>query len=298
MPDFHLVAHARDWLYTRDREALHLWRSLARSFPEAHACCLMPDHVHLLLPHADADGRFTRVRAGYSRWLGSQPRWSQPFRWGAVPAPAPLAADPGHLRRCVRYIELNPCRARLITDPLAWSWSTHRDATGFAATPWLRVADCERFHAYVAGDPTVENGGSSLPRVQGGTWDLASVSQAVGAVFRTSAPEVVHGRPRQTALRVAATFGHTHSGRLAEWADCGVRQVERLIRGAGTRWSLTDDDVLNACIRAVGDDRMEGLQPGDLTRTPVWQEYRRGQAARRGRAAGSSPLPWGRLAVP
>lgn len=290
MPIFHLVAPARGWLYTRSAEALHLWRSLESAFPEALGCTLMPDHVHMVLPHADADGRFGRVRSGYTRWLASQPRWIQPFAWGDVPPPEELAPDPGHLRRTIRYILLNPCRARLVGDPLAWAWSTHRDATGFSARPWLRHPDPDRFHGYVSGDPSVSVTGTMLPRVQAGEHDLRAVSAAVSAVFRIAGPELTYGPARAMAIRTAAAFGHTDSSLLADWSGCTVRQVQRLIRGAGNRWKLFDDDVLSACVRSVGDDRMAELEPGDLTRSRLWQAYRREREARRGSGSGSSPF--------
>jgi hypothetical protein len=38
-------------------------------------------------------------------------------------------------RRTVRYIHLNPCRGELVSRPLAWPWSTHRDRLGLAVRP-------------------------------------------------------------------------------------------------------------------------------------------------------------------
>lgn len=280
MPAFHLVAHARGWLYTRDSEAQHLWASLGRAFPEALACCLMPDHAHLLLPHEDAAGRFYRVRAGYSRWLASQPRWPERFAWASMAKPEPLAPDPGHLRRTIRYIQLNPCRGGLARDPLVWLWSTHRDAVGFALRPWLRAPDPDRFHAYDSGDPTVSITGTSLPRVRDGSFDLAGVSRAVSSICRIAAPETVYGRPRALALKTAHAFGHDDTATLARWAGCSVRNVQYAVDEALTRWVEPDDEVLYACIRAVGDPRFEGPLPGDLSRTHAWQAYRRAREAR------------------
>jgi hypothetical protein len=282
MPDYSLVAHARGWLYTREAEAHHLWRCLRRAFPEAHACCLMPDHLHIVLPHADEEGRFRHVRGGFTRWLSSQPRWPEEFGWSDAPEPRELSADCGHLRRLIRYVNLNPCRAGLVRDPLAWAWSTHRDATGFALDPWVRVADADRFHAFVSGDPSVRVDGTSLPGVQAGDYDLAAISRAVGAVCRVSAPQVTHGRPRQLALLTAMAFGHDCSQLLADWSRCTTRQVERVGRDRISRWGLTDDAVLSACLRATGDERFDDVA-GDLPCTRAWREYKRVRDARRAR---------------
>ena len=280
MPHFHLVARSHGWLYTRDAEAAHLWRSLRRAFPEAHAACLMPDHLHLLLPHADQAGRLARVRGGYARWLKHHPQWVQPLRWAPTPPPEELASDPSHLRRTIRYVHLNPCRARLVTDPLAWTWSTHRDATAFAYAPWVQVASPGRFHAVVSGDPTVQVSGTLLPRVQAGVHGLAAISRVVESVFRCAAPETVHGPARRYAVRTAAAFDHRDVHALADWATCSPRQVQRLLRDPVGRWDPVDDPVLAGCIRGVGDPRLaDGLVSGELPRLPSWRAYRERRTA-------------------
>ncbi len=281
MPTFHIVAHALHWLYTRDYEAAHLWHALRLAFPEALGCCLMPDHLHLLLPHCDAQGRFRQIRGGYSRWLTGQPRWVQPFRWGRVAPPEELAADPGHAQRTIRYLGLNPCRGGLVADPLAWLWSTHRDAVGFAVDPWVRSQDPARRHAYVSGDPSVSIVGTPMPSVKGGVYDLRAVSRAVAAVMRVGAPEVTHGRGRSLALRTAMAFGHDDLQELSDWAECTTRQVRRALAEPIRRWDVIADDTLQACVRAVGDDRFDAPWLGELPRTAAWQAYRRAREAKR-----------------
>ena len=51
-----------------------------------------------------------------------------------------------YLRRASRYVVRNPVRARMVTDPAAWEWSTFRATAGLEAPPawlhtdWLRDA--------------------------------------------------------------------------------------------------------------------------------------------------------------
>ncbi len=278
MPIYHLTARSRGWLYTADFEAAHLWDLLRAAFPEALACCLMPDHIHLLLPHADPAHRLARVRRGYTRWLGRRPRWlRQPFAWAEPGAPVELAPDPGHTRRTIRYILLNPCRAGLVRDPLAWVWSTHRDAVGLVANPWVNQRNPASFHAYVSGDPTVDIAGTALPTVQGGKHALSAISRGVGAVLRMPAPEVTVGAPRTLALQTAGAFGHTDVRVLADWANCSIRAAQRGIAAPTSPWQAREP-VLDACLRCTGDDRFEGPQSGDLPRTMAWQAYARRRA--------------------
>ena len=46
----------------------------------------------------------------------------------------------GYLRRALRYVVLNPVRARLVADPGEWQWSSYRATAGLSvAPPWLTL---------------------------------------------------------------------------------------------------------------------------------------------------------------
>ncbi len=66
---FHHVARSvrARLLWYRDVDAQVLFDGIVRTFPELVALCVMPDHVHLLLPHGDPDNRLYRALAGYTR---------------------------------------------------------------------------------------------------------------------------------------------------------------------------------------------------------------------------------------
>lgn len=97
-----------------------------------HAYVLMTNHVHLLLTPADRDGpaRLTRslgtryVRRFNRRHGRTGTLWEGRYR------SATIASD-RHLLACVRYIELNPQRAGIASDPGAYPWSSYgRNALG------------------------------------------------------------------------------------------------------------------------------------------------------------------------
>jgi len=91
---------------------------------EAWAYCLMPNHVHLVVVPRCPEGlaeavgsthrRYTRCINGREGWTG--------FLWHGRFASSPM--EEKHLRDCVRYVGLNPVRAGLVTDALAWPWSS------------------------------------------------------------------------------------------------------------------------------------------------------------------------------
>lgn len=90
------------------------------------AWCLMPNHVHLILVPAHADGlraamagthwRYTRAVNGREGWQGHL--WQE--RFGS------FTMDEAYLLACARYVELNPVRAGLVARPEQWMWSSAR----------------------------------------------------------------------------------------------------------------------------------------------------------------------------
>jgi putative transposase len=81
---------------------------------EVWAWCLMPNHVHLILVPSDPDGlrsALARVHRRYAGVIQARRKRSGHFwqgRFGAV------AMDEAHLAAALRYVSLNPVRARLV----------------------------------------------------------------------------------------------------------------------------------------------------------------------------------------
>ena len=90
------------------------------------AWCLMPNHVHLILAPSDPDGlrrALARVHRGYAGTIQARRKRTGHFwqgRFGAV------AMDEEHLSAALRYVSLNPVRARLVERAQDWRWSSTR----------------------------------------------------------------------------------------------------------------------------------------------------------------------------
>lgn len=88
------------------------------------AYCLMPNHVHVIAVPRDADGlgrAFRHVHRHYTGYVNARMRvtghlWQG--RFGSV------AMDEPHLHVALRYVALNPVRARLVARPEDWRWSS------------------------------------------------------------------------------------------------------------------------------------------------------------------------------
>ena len=91
---------------------------------EVWAWVLMPNHVHLILTPSDPDGLRRALAPVHRRYAGEiharEARTGHFWqgRFGAV------AMDEAHLAAAVRYVALNPVRARLARRAEDWPWSS------------------------------------------------------------------------------------------------------------------------------------------------------------------------------
>jgi putative transposase len=90
------------------------------------AYCLMPNHVHLILTPSDEAGLGLAVGEAhrrYTNFINARGGWSGHLFQSRF---ASVAMDEGHLLAAVRYVSLNPVRARLVARAQDWPWSSVR----------------------------------------------------------------------------------------------------------------------------------------------------------------------------
>ena len=134
-----------------DEDRVFYIEQLARLTAECgcalHAYALMTNHVHLLLTPDSDDGPSRLMMRLGQRYVRAVNRargrtgtlWEGRFR-------STVAMDDGYVLACYRYIEANPVRARMVDEPRAYPWSSHRmNATGAPSGGLL--APHERFLA-------------------------------------------------------------------------------------------------------------------------------------------------------
>ena len=94
---------------------------------EVHAYALMTNHVHILITPRIPEGVSLVIRdlgRDYVRTINkiyerSGTMWEGRFKSSVVP-------DEAYCLGCYRYIELNPVRAGLVTNPGQYRWSSFR----------------------------------------------------------------------------------------------------------------------------------------------------------------------------
>ena len=118
------------------------------------AYCLMPNHVHLILEPRDESGlaaALKQTHQSYTRRINAREGWTGCLWQGRFSS---CAMDEGHALMAVRYVELNPVKARLCARAQDWPWSSARaHVTGapdpiLTGVPFLRRID--NWGAYLA----------------------------------------------------------------------------------------------------------------------------------------------------
>jgi putative transposase len=140
--------HNRQVVFVKDRDYQYYLQNLAECKEQlgcrVYAYCLMTNHVHLIIdPRDDAAnlaalmkrvaGRQTRLVNRLECRTGSL--WDGRYKSSAIETDRYLLA-------CCRYVELNPVRASMVSDPLAYRWSSYRAKVGFEACDWLDPDPC------------------------------------------------------------------------------------------------------------------------------------------------------------
>ena len=237
--------------------ARRTWAAMRRRWPRVFAACLMGNHLHVLVPYASGDEADWLLRS-----LRRMPHWTAPD------------VEASHVRgrlklmRNVRYIALNPCRTPLCADPLEWLWSTHREAFGAAAEPWLDEDVVELFgspdglHRYVSADVSVDIEGTSSPEpaveTSVATRPVADIARACLAAYRLPNTGLRRRGPaRADFFRLAWEQGWRNARHLGELVGAGPLAVRRAWSGHASQASracLGDGRLL---VRAVPSDPRE-----------------------------------------
>jgi putative transposase len=84
----------------------------------------MPNHVHLVLAPEDETGLARAIGAAhrrYTHFINARGRWTGHLFQSRF---ASVVMDEAHLMTAVRYVSLNPVRAKLVARAEDWPWSS------------------------------------------------------------------------------------------------------------------------------------------------------------------------------
>jgi len=146
----HIVqrGHNRRVVFVTDADRQSYLDTLAEFRTElglkVYAYCLMTNHVHLIVdPGEDAGnlsllmkrlaGRHTRRINRLEHRTGTS--WEGRFKC------SPIETD-RYLLACGRYVDLNPVRAKMVSSPEEYYWSSYRARIGLDQSAWLDDDAC------------------------------------------------------------------------------------------------------------------------------------------------------------
>ncbi|HBA89323.1 MAG TPA: transposase [Geobacter sp.] len=133
----HIVhrGHNRNPLFISDDDYHYYLKNLVDLKNElnchVYSYCLMTNHVHLIIDpgeHIDALAiLLKKVAARQTRYVNTLEKRTGTI-WEGRYHSSPICKD-SYLLACCRYIEMNPVRARMVTEPSGYRWSSYREKT-------------------------------------------------------------------------------------------------------------------------------------------------------------------------
>lgn len=234
--------HRQDIFFSpSDRELLDalVQEVISRFCARLHAYCWMTNHVHMLIQVSDAPlgMLMLRIAGQYARAVQKRLRTTGHLfekRYHAI-----LVDADEYLLELIRYIHLNPVRARMVTAPSQYRWSSHHAYAGTLEQTWvttdvaLSMFHRERQHAINA--------------------YLRFVSQEIGVETISPLAECNENEPRilGTDDFAARLLGEA-------WKPRSRKTLEELIDNACAAFRLTEREL-----RSTSTAR-------DLTKARAW----------------------------
>lgn len=253
-PIFLEEAHYRyfDWLVAEVVEQCGL---------RLHAYCWMPNHVHLAVQVGEAPlgNAILRIASRFARHVQRDiPTTGHLFeaRHKSI-----LVDETAYLLELVRYIHLNPVRARLVTKPGRYAWSSHNVYLGRTRRPWVTTGPTLRLFA--DREPDARSAFEAFV--------LAGIGREPPEVLRTgetpaAPPDTPEGGPTNFAMpRQDAVAAGGLDGLIARvCAECGI-----------AAWELAARTRSSVAARARGLIAAEAVRLGMATLSDIARRFGR-----------------------
>src|SRR6266571_2788682 len=135
--------HNRQEVFTSD-EGYHYYLDNLREWKDRLGCrlyafCLMSNHIHLVVDPGAHEVNLAllmkRVAGRQTRFINRREKRTGTL-WEGRYKSSPISTDE-YLLACCRYVELNPVRTGIVTDPAAYRWSSYAGKVGGEGFDWL-----------------------------------------------------------------------------------------------------------------------------------------------------------------
>ncbi len=149
------------------------------------AWCLMDNHVHLILVPEDADGlraALGEAHRRYTRHVNFREGWRGYLFQGRF---ASYPMDDAHLMAAIRYVELNPVAAGIVSHAEDWHWSSARSHIAGKRVADDPLTDATALTGHVADWRAMLRHGLEASDADG---EGIAVAEAIEARLRTGRP--------------------------------------------------------------------------------------------------------------
>jgi putative transposase len=167
-----------------------------------YAYCLMTNHVHLILVPkangADISKLMRRLSARQTRRVNRLENrmgtlWSGRFKCSVIDTDSYLLA-------CLRYVELNPIRAGIVSQPEDYRWSSYRQRLGFCEDNWI---DSDPVTAELGRDlAAIQRAYAKFVKASISSQEIACIRNGVTRNQLTGDDRFIDEIERQTSVRV------------------------------------------------------------------------------------------------
>jgi putative transposase len=209
-----------------------------------YAYCLMTNHLHLLIqtaayPLDKIIGRLLGTYATYHHRKYASVGYLYQGRY-----PAKLCSRDAYFMRLIRYIHLNPVKAKIVDEPSDWPWSSHRELLTGEGTRLDRSLPLSFFGDDEASaragyaefmrqdDPNAEAEFSYAPRTAGLT-ELSVLAQAVAQESGLALDDLKTKRRQAVEAKLALTRQALAAGHrqidVARFLGCSSSALTQLL---------------------------------------------------------------------
>ena len=140
--------HNRNAVFVEDRDYRYYldnlleWKETLEC--RVYAYCLMTNHVHIVIDPGETPEHLSllmkRLAGRQTRWVNAQERRSGSL-WEGRFKSSPIQTLE-YLLACTRYVELNPVRAKMVTLPEDYPWSSYQRKVGMQNDSLIDADDC------------------------------------------------------------------------------------------------------------------------------------------------------------
>jgi hypothetical protein len=165
------------------------------------------------------------------------------------------------LARALRYVFLNPVRARIVDDPWTWPWSTLRDLVAAVHPIWTDARTISRRtripgRELVTRLTTTADARYEIPHASEQlAMSLLGARSATAAALRVPFDETITDRAaRRLVVQLLYASGTPHATTLATELGCTRRTIHNLLQ--------QPHPALSAALLCISDPRLSRLAPG------------------------------------